>query len=352
MTDKAKHDPKSCFVIMPIGDESSDTRRRSDQVLKHIIKPAAETCGYAAIRADEIDKPGLITSQVIQRVIDDPLVIADLSETNPNVFYELAIRHAIKKPLVQIIEKGQRIPFDVAGTRTVHVDHKDMDSVYNAKEEIVRQIKQLEANPSDLETPISVSQDLQILKKSDNPKDRGIADLLTAISEMRTEQAKLAEGMDKGAAERISGVAKRLEQMSFEYSEGYSRRRLPMRHMLRMLPDLLMEGRSSSNASMTVAFAATLFKDAMPWVYEIGMEAYRQITFGEKSKGLIALKEFREAARLSGHPIMGREFMRGDKESMIMGEEVEHLLLDFEHGLESGPVIPKSRKPIGSQSSS
>ena len=88
-------DKKSCFVIAPIGEAESDTRKRSDQVLRHIIRPAVEVCGYQAIRADEIDKPGVITSQVIQHVVGDPLVVADLTETNPNVFYELAIRHAI-----------------------------------------------------------------------------------------------------------------------------------------------------------------------------------------------------------------------------------------------------------------
>ena len=92
---------KACFVIAPIGDPESDTRKRSDQVLRHVIKPAATTCGYTAIRADEIDKPGMITSQVIQHVVSDPLVVADLTERNPNVFYELAIRHALRKPLVQ-----------------------------------------------------------------------------------------------------------------------------------------------------------------------------------------------------------------------------------------------------------
>jgi len=86
---------KSCFVIAPIGQEESETRNRSDLVLKHIIKPAAEECGYKAVRADEISEPGIITTQVIQRLIDDDLVIADLTERNPNVFYELAIRHAI-----------------------------------------------------------------------------------------------------------------------------------------------------------------------------------------------------------------------------------------------------------------
>ena len=123
---------KDCFVISPIGEAESETRKRSDQVLRHIIRPAAEECGYRAVRADEIDKPGIITSQVIQRVVGDSLVIADLTESNPNVFYELAIRHAIRKPLVQIIQKGKRIPFDVAGARTVHFDHHDLDSVDEA----------------------------------------------------------------------------------------------------------------------------------------------------------------------------------------------------------------------------
>ena len=107
-------DEKNCFVISPIGEPDSETRKRADQILKHVVKPAVGECGYTAVRADEIDKPGIITSQVIQRVVTDPLVVADLTERNPNVFYELAIRHALRKPLVQLIKKGEQIPFDVA----------------------------------------------------------------------------------------------------------------------------------------------------------------------------------------------------------------------------------------------
>ncbi len=77
------NDDKTCFVIAPIGEAESETRKRSDQVLKHIIRPAAADCGYKAIRADEIDKPGIITSQVIQHVVSDPLVIADLYRYEP-----------------------------------------------------------------------------------------------------------------------------------------------------------------------------------------------------------------------------------------------------------------------------
>ena len=138
---------KICFVIAPIGEPESETRKRSDQILRHIIGPAAEERGYRAVRADELDKPGLITSQVIQHVVDDPLVIADLTGRNPNVFYELAIRHAIRKPIIQIISKGESIPFDVAGTRTIFVDHHDLDNVAAAKSSIIEQIKALESGP-------------------------------------------------------------------------------------------------------------------------------------------------------------------------------------------------------------
>ena len=141
---------KDCFVIAPIGEPESDIRKRSDQILKHVISPALKECGYKATRADQISEPGMITSQVIQHIVDDPLVVADLTDRNPNVFYELAIRHAIRKPLVQLIKKGEQIPFDVAGTRTIHVDHHDLDSVEGAKKEIIAQVRSLEKDPSRL----------------------------------------------------------------------------------------------------------------------------------------------------------------------------------------------------------
>ena len=177
---------KTCFVIAPIGEEDSKTRKRSDQILKYIVNPAAAECGYKAIRADQISEPGIITSQVIQHIVEDPLVIADLTDRNPNVFYELAIRHALKKPLVQIIKRDETIPFDVAATRTIFVDHQDLDSVEKAKGEIVKQIKSVEKDASQIDTPISVALDLQSLKQSDNPEQRSLADMVEAISQLRS----------------------------------------------------------------------------------------------------------------------------------------------------------------------
>ena len=185
-------DKKTCFVISPIGADGSDIRKRADQILKHVLKPAADSCGFSAIRADDISEPGIITSQVIQHIIDDPLVVADLTGMNSNVFYELAIRHAIRKPLIQIIQKDEKLPFDVAGMRTIAVNHRDLDSVEEAKNEIVKQIKTImKKKPEEIESPISVSLELQALRHSENPEERSFAEFISAVTDLRLDIASI-----------------------------------------------------------------------------------------------------------------------------------------------------------------
>lgn len=180
-----KKNGKTCFVIAPIDKPDSEIRKRSDQVFKHIISAVVEPMGYHPIRADHISEPGIITSQVIQHVVDSPLVVADLTGRNPNVFYELAIRHAIKKPLIQLIRTGEQIPFDVAATRTIYVDINDLDSVEQAKKELVKQIESIEKGKAEGDTPISVALDLKFLRESENPEQRSLADVVGALSDLR-----------------------------------------------------------------------------------------------------------------------------------------------------------------------
>ncbi|MFO0882763.1 MAG: hypothetical protein U0894_01005 [Pirellulales bacterium] len=140
----------------------------------------------------------MITSQVIQHIVEDQLVIADLTGSNPNVFYELAIRHAIRKPLVQLIQKGEKIPFDVAGMRTIPVDHKDLDSVDEARVEIEKQIRSTEnRSPDEIDSPITVSIELQALRSSENPEQRSLAEFVSAVGDLRSDIA----GIEKKLSE-------------------------------------------------------------------------------------------------------------------------------------------------------
>lgn len=153
---------KNCFIIGPFGESGSAIRKHSDQLLKYVIKPPVVSLGYEPIRADEMPDPGFITSHVIKRIVEDPIVVADLSGSNPNVFYELALRHAVRKPLIQLIRHGDPLPFNVAGMRTIVFDLTDLDSVDKAKSEITEQISASEGKkPEELDSPVSMAINFQ-----------------------------------------------------------------------------------------------------------------------------------------------------------------------------------------------
>jgi hypothetical protein len=321
---------KLCFVISPIGDLDSETRKRSDQVLKHVIRPAAELCGYKAVRADEIDKPGMITSQVIQHVVNDALVVADLTDRNPNVFYELAIRHALRKPLVQIIQKGEAIPFDVAGTRTIFVDHKDLDSVDAAKKEIIEQIKALERDPADIETPISVSLDLQFLRQSEKPEERSLADLVAAVADLRGSLSIVESRVGAKDEEGLLGeIQTGLRTLNSRLDESFDGLRIPGLRRGRFHPMMfreLIHMNSSISPAFGVLIMASLFRDNMPWLYEMGTEIYRTSKHGSSDELQAAVREFRHAVEFSVHGPMSREFFGRNKEMFMAMEELEPML--------------------------
>lgn len=175
---------KSCFVIAPIGEEGSPARIRSDKVFRHVIKPVCDECGYAPLRSDIEATPGMIGHQIISHLLKDDLVIADLTGLNANVFYELAIRHMVRKPVVQMIQKGQSLPFDITQSRTIFLDHTDLDSAQACREEMVRQIRELERDPTVVENPVSQAVRIDELRQSEDSKDRRDADILASLDRL------------------------------------------------------------------------------------------------------------------------------------------------------------------------
>ncbi len=113
---------KICFYITPIGEEDSEQRKHSDLFLSSIVEPALNEFKFSVIRADNISIPGMITSQIIEHIINARLVIVDLSYHNPNVFYELSLRHTFNLPTIHLIRKCDSIPFDLNNFRTITID--------------------------------------------------------------------------------------------------------------------------------------------------------------------------------------------------------------------------------------
>ncbi len=110
---------KTCFIVTPIGGNNSDVRRATDGLLESVLKPVLTEFDYELIVAHQISATGSITRQVIQSLIGSELVIANLTGLNPNVMYELAVRHCAQKPIITIAEETTKLPFDIAEERTI-----------------------------------------------------------------------------------------------------------------------------------------------------------------------------------------------------------------------------------------
>ena len=126
---------KICFIVTAIGESGTPTRERADNVYRYLIAPVCEELGYRPVRVDHVNAVDNINETVINYLKTAPMVIADMTEHNPNAFYELGFRQARELPLVPIIKVGERLPFDVITTRTVFYD-TDVAKIEDSKENL------------------------------------------------------------------------------------------------------------------------------------------------------------------------------------------------------------------------
>jgi hypothetical protein len=149
----------TCFYVTPIGDEGTDIRKHSDLFKSSIVEPAMAELGLKVVRADDVETAGMITSSIIEYIKRSKLVIADLSMLNPNVFYEIALRHACRLPIVQIRRKGEVLPFDVGQVNTITIDDSDLynfvPQMQTFKAEVANLARTAIENPEQISNPIT-----------------------------------------------------------------------------------------------------------------------------------------------------------------------------------------------------
>lgn len=142
MSNKKDH----CFVIMPFGGYF-------DQYYNDIYKPAIEANGLIPFRADSLSRPSTIISDIWEFTKNAKILLADLTDTNPNVMYELGLAHAIAKPTILISEKIDSVPFDLRSLRVLTFDKNETNWDENLKEKIIKSISETLDSPIDAVLP-------------------------------------------------------------------------------------------------------------------------------------------------------------------------------------------------------
>ncbi|MEW6441875.1 MAG: hypothetical protein AB1640_13150 [bacterium] len=94
-----------------------------NEVYRDAIRPLVEEIGYEPLRVDEISQPGIILNDIWTQLTEASVVIAEVTEANPNVYYEIGVAHALKKPTVLLAQKGTKLPFDLGPHRCIFYEN-------------------------------------------------------------------------------------------------------------------------------------------------------------------------------------------------------------------------------------
>lgn len=143
---KIEEEKPKCFVIMPFGGWF-------DKYYVEIYIPAIEAAGFEAKRADDLYRPGNIVNDIWTYTKEATVLLADLTNKNPNVFYELGLAHAITKPAVLITASMEDVPFDLRSLRVIDYDKNSPNWGDILQERIKKALLETLKNPNDAIPP-------------------------------------------------------------------------------------------------------------------------------------------------------------------------------------------------------
>jgi len=130
----------TCFVMMPFGDWF-------DLYYQNIYVPAIKEAGFEPVRADEVFTTGSVVEQIWEQIGKAKVLLADLTDKNPNVFYELGLAHAAKKPVVFAAAKVEDVPFDLRHLRVILYEVREPEWAAKLRKDVTDYLKNAMKEP-------------------------------------------------------------------------------------------------------------------------------------------------------------------------------------------------------------
>lgn len=207
------------FVISPIGTGGSDNHRRFMLSYEYIIKKALPSDVWDVMRGDFEPDPGSITGKIITRIVQSNLIIADLSNHNPNVFYELAVAHGYGKPVIHIMEEGQRPPFDVGDQRVIFYDLTNPASVDKAVRDLRRSAEHAGEEGYTAKNPLTDFELFSEIRSGKTSDDAGPA-VADALADLAVQVRRLGRRIDMQEMRAVRNSDARVHNLMRAISDG------------------------------------------------------------------------------------------------------------------------------------
>lgn len=156
--DKLKNEPlkKICFVIMPFSNTESCTKEQWSEIYETLIRQAVVSSGYNYECFRACLDIGNIIKDILVNLNRADIVIADLTDKNPNVFYELGVRHALRDVAILITQSIDDVPFDLRHYALIEYDWKTRRGRGEFNERIGKILGTIESgvNESNMVSPV------------------------------------------------------------------------------------------------------------------------------------------------------------------------------------------------------
>ncbi len=260
---------KKCFVIMPFSTTKSCTENKWTEIFEYIIKPAIEESGLGYECERSVAGRENIVKGILDALNKANVVIADLTDNNPNVFYELGVRHTLTNRTILIAQGEEHIPFDLKPYPVAFYSESPA-KIVEFKKDIKKKLEDIEKNPERSDNPVGdflKERNIFLLRYEKNANLKKLDALLSELSFDIAGSDKIVEQLGESdtsllklqntclklllSTRYISPTAKVLDNISLCER---------IVDLVNRLPDLLANKKTRESATTFVEILPTRFK--------------------------------------------------------------------------------------------
>lgn len=198
-----------CFVMMPFGDPFDD-------YYVDIYQPAIEENGFKSKRADSLFRPSPIIKDIWEYINNSKILIADITDLNPNVMYELGLAHAIAKPVILISDSTKNVPFDLRLLRILIYNTKKPSWSIDLKTKISNSIKEIIESPTD-----SILQAFLSIKPKLHESEQITSELIEIKQLIMNQLTNEDKGILKGKLTKEIFINAKKDSYRLYYEDGW-----------------------------------------------------------------------------------------------------------------------------------
>jgi hypothetical protein len=188
---------KDVFVIMPFSATATCGAEEWTAIYEDLFKPAVEAAGYACDRAMPVT--GSLIKSILERLRYASIVLADITDRNANVFYELGVRHCLSRRTLIVARGDEHVPSDLRGYWWLTYGTKP-GQVVQFKKDVRRIIAEIERNPDRSDSPVSDYLEQENLVLSAVVQKENVKKLTALVTELSGNRLALEKVMADPAA--------------------------------------------------------------------------------------------------------------------------------------------------------